>query len=86
MTGIIFWGNSAYSCNIFKIPKTIIRIIMNARNIDTCRQLFKNGIQKFIILKLDLVLTLHTPTTHVFNTLKHTLQTMSDGDKVFFHV
>ena len=55
---------------------------MNARNIDTCRQLFKNRIQKFIILKLDLVLTLHTPTTHVFNTLKHTLQTMSDGDKV----
>jgi hypothetical protein len=61
MTGIIFWGNSAYSSNIFKIPKTIIRIIMNARNIDTCRQLFKNRIQKFIILKLDLVLTLHTP-------------------------
>ena len=63
MTGKIFWGNSAYSCNIFKIARTIIRIIMNARIIDTCRQLFKNRIQKYIILKLDLVLTLHTPTT-----------------------
>ena len=40
--GIIFWGNSAYSSNIFKIQKRIIRIIMNARNRDSCHQLFKN--------------------------------------------
>jgi len=40
--GIIFWGNSAYSSNIFQIKKRIIRIIMNARNRDSCRQLFKN--------------------------------------------
>jgi len=40
--GIIFWGNSAYSSNTFKIQKRIIRIIMNARNRDSCRQLFKN--------------------------------------------
>jgi len=40
--GIIFWGNSAYSCNIFKIQKRIIGIILNARNRDSCRQLFKN--------------------------------------------
>ena len=36
---------------------------MNAGITDTFRQLFKNRIQKFLILKLDLVLTLHTPTT-----------------------
>ena len=30
--GIIFWGNSAYSCTIFKIQKRIIRAIMNVRN------------------------------------------------------
>jgi len=40
--GIIFWGNSAYSSNIFKTQKRIIRIIMNARNRDSCHQLFKN--------------------------------------------
>jgi len=40
--GIIFWGNSAYSSNIFKIQKRIIGIIMNGRNIDSCHQLFKN--------------------------------------------
>jgi len=47
--GIIFWGNSAYSFNIFKIKKRIIRIIMNARNRDSCRQLFKN--LKIVTLK-----------------------------------
>ena len=40
--GIIFWGNSAYSFNILKIQKRIIRIIMNARNKDPSHQLFKN--------------------------------------------
>jgi len=34
--GIIFWGNSAYSSNIFKTQKRIIRIIMNARKRDSC--------------------------------------------------
>ena len=40
--GVILWGNSAHSSNIFKIQKRIIRIIMNARNSDSCHQLFKN--------------------------------------------
>ena len=40
--GIIFWENSAYSSNIFKIQKRIIRIIMNTRNRDYCHQLVKN--------------------------------------------
>ena len=39
---MIFWGNSAYSSNIFKIQKRIIRIIMIVRNRDSCHQLFKN--------------------------------------------
>ena len=40
--GIIFWCNSAYSYDIFKIQKRITRIIMNARNGDSYHQLFKN--------------------------------------------
>ena len=40
--GIIFWGKSAYSSNIFKIKGRIIRRIINARNRDSCRHLFKN--------------------------------------------
>ena len=40
--GIISWGNSAYSSDIFKICKRIIRIIMNARNRGSFHQVFKN--------------------------------------------
>ena len=40
--GIIFWGNSPYSINIFRIQKRIIRVIMNAKTRDSCRELFKN--------------------------------------------
>ena len=58
MIGIIFCCNSAYSSNSFKIKKKmIIIIIMNGRNRNSCRQIFKKRIQKFILLTLDLVLT-----------------------------
>jgi hypothetical protein len=40
--GIILWGNFAYSCGSFKFQKRIITVIMNARNRDSCCQLFKN--------------------------------------------
>jgi len=39
--GIIFWGNSHHSVNIFKIQKRIIRIITNSNRYDTRRPLFK---------------------------------------------
>jgi len=39
--GIIFWGNSHLSTNIFKIQKRIIRIITNKGKCYSCRQLFK---------------------------------------------
>jgi len=39
--GIIFWGISNYSNNIFKIQKRIIRIIMNVDSKTSCRNLFK---------------------------------------------
>ena len=38
---------------------------MNARNRDPCHQLFKSRIQTFIILTLDLVLTLLTLTANL---------------------
>jgi len=40
--GIIFWGNSSYSEDIFKIQKRIIRITMNSSRNASCRQLFKD--------------------------------------------
>jgi hypothetical protein len=54
--GIIFWGHSAYSSDIFKIQKRIIRIIMNARKRDSCHQLLKN--LKILPLKSRCIFTL----------------------------
>jgi len=39
--GIIFWGNSHSSTNIFKIKKRIIRILTHTGRQDLCRPLFK---------------------------------------------
>ena len=39
--GVIFWGNSHLSNNIFRIQKRIIRTITNKRKRDTCRNLYK---------------------------------------------
>jgi hypothetical protein len=41
--GTIFWGNSTHSNSIFKIQKRIIRIMMNAGNRESCRELFKSN-------------------------------------------
>lgn len=38
--GIIFWGNSSHSDNIFRWQKRIIRITVGARTRDSCRELF----------------------------------------------
>jgi hypothetical protein len=39
--GIIFWGSSPYSDNIFKIQKRTIRVITNIGNGVSCRELLK---------------------------------------------
>jgi hypothetical protein len=39
--GLIFCGNSSYSCTIFRMQRKVIRIIMGCRSRDSCRNLFK---------------------------------------------
>ena len=39
--GLIFWGNSTNSKCVFKLQKNAIRIIMGAKNNDSCREFFK---------------------------------------------
>jgi hypothetical protein len=39
--GIIFWGNSSHSLEIFRIQKRVIRIITKSSYKASCRQLFK---------------------------------------------
>jgi hypothetical protein len=39
--GLIFWGTLTHSSNIFKLQKRMIRILMEARPRDSCREFFK---------------------------------------------
>jgi hypothetical protein len=39
--GIIFWGNSSCSSQIFRIQRRIIRIVSGLRTRDSCRDTFK---------------------------------------------
>jgi hypothetical protein len=39
--GIIFWGNSSHSTQVFRMQKTAIRIVMWHGNRESCRNLFK---------------------------------------------
>ena len=62
--GIIFWGNSSHSENIFKNKKIIIRIIMNSSKNASCWQLFKElnifPIQSQCIFSIHLLLNIKT--------------------------
>ena len=40
--GILFWGNTPISKDIFKIQKRIVRIIIDKNRRESCRELFKN--------------------------------------------
>jgi hypothetical protein len=40
--GIIFWGNSSLSLQVFKSQKRIIRIMYGLCTMDSCRDAFKN--------------------------------------------
>jgi hypothetical protein len=39
--GIIFWGNSSYSINVFRLQKKVIRIVTGISSRDSCRDHFK---------------------------------------------
>jgi hypothetical protein len=54
--GIIFWGNSPHSVNIFCLQKKVIRIITWARNRDSRRDLFK--ILKILCLQSQYIYSL----------------------------
>jgi hypothetical protein len=62
--GIIFWGNSSHSEEIFKIQKRIIRIIMNSSKNASFWQLFKElnilPIQSQYIFSILLLLKIKT--------------------------
>jgi hypothetical protein len=53
--GLIFWGNSSHSAQIFKIQKNMIRIITGCRSRDSCRDLLKN--RKILPLRSQYILS-----------------------------
>jgi hypothetical protein len=54
--GIVFWGNSSYSNNVFKLQKRVVRIIMGTRTRDSCREYFRS--LKFLLLYSQYILSL----------------------------
>ena len=71
--GLIFWGNSTDSDDVFKIQKRIIRVITNSTKNASCRELFKIlnilPLQSQYIYSILLFLTKHRdrflPTSHI---------------------
>jgi len=54
--GIMFWGNSAGSDEVFKLQKRAIRIITNSHSSTSCRNLFKE--LNILPLQLQYILSL----------------------------
>jgi len=54
--GLIFWGNSHYSNIIFRLQKRIIRIIVEIRGRDSCREHFKK--LKILTLRSQYIISL----------------------------
>jgi hypothetical protein len=77
--GIIFWGNSCFSDNIFRIQKRIIRVIItNLRKRDSCHELFKKlqilTLQSQYILSL-LVFVVKNRSHFILNSDIHDINT-----------
>ena len=76
-------GNSSYNNTIFKLQKTVIRIMMNARNRESCRELFKKlnilPLHSQYILSLSLFVV---KNIHMFklNSMVHSINTRHCSD------
>jgi len=82
--GIIFWGNSYHSEEIFKTQKRIIRIIMNSSKNASCQQLFKYlnilPIQSQYIFSILLFVT-KNKDQFLSNSQVHKINTMQTSDR-----
>jgi hypothetical protein len=84
--GIIFWGNSSYSDNIFKLQKRAIRIITNSRNRDSCKELVKKlDILPFYSQYIFLLLIFVINNTSIFKTNSE-LYHIDNRNKNNFHL
>jgi hypothetical protein len=81
--GIVFWGNSSHSEDVFKIQKRIIRIIMSSGRKASCRQLFRElnilPFQSQYILAILLFVT-KNKDQFISNSQVHTINTRQTSD------
>jgi hypothetical protein len=87
--GILFWGTSPVSKDIFKIQKMAIRIIANKGHRDSCKPLFKQF--KILTLPSDyiysiLVFVLENRDLFVSNRDAHGLNTRNDYNLHLFSI
>jgi hypothetical protein len=81
--GIIFWGCSSCGNTVFKIQKRVIRIMMNAGNRESCRELLKKlnilPLHSQYILSLILFVV---KNINMFksNSMVHTIDTRHSSD------
>jgi hypothetical protein len=84
--GIILWGNPSYANKVFILQKNIIRIIMNTRPRDSCREIFKNMEIMTLYSQYIYSLILYTVNNkHLFNTNNgiHTYRTRYNNNLHF---
>lgn len=62
--GLIFWGNSCESKNIFLLQKRVLRIIANVKKTESCKELFKT--HNILPLACEYILALITYTVDNF--------------------
>jgi hypothetical protein len=76
--GIIFWGNSSISNNIFRLQEGVVRIITNIRSRDSCKEQFKKlqilPLQSQYILSL-LLFVINSNDMFEHNCAIHTINT-----------
>jgi len=81
--GIIFWGNSTDSNNIFLLQKRVLRIIVGAKSRESCRTIFKKlqimpmACQYIFSLIIFLV---HNRENFVTNSTIHSINTRQKND------
>jgi hypothetical protein len=81
--GIIFWGNSPHSHDIFKMQKSVLRILMGIGYRDSCRELFKE--EKILTFPLEYIFSLLlfvTRNTSLFalNSVYHDINARQKND------
>jgi hypothetical protein len=55
--GITFWGNSPYSTHIFILQKTMIKMMTNSKNRNSCKNLLKN-LNIFTLITIYILITI----------------------------